>query len=168
MDAVILQFSTSLEWQSALIRRICHSRFSHVDFVLADGRLLGASDPGGVMVRSCDYQPFGIRRRAVVPTPLADAIYTAALGQLGKPFDNDALFQFLTGALAPPWAEHGQWFCSELAAWAFWSRGFFRYPLAVNLGRITPQELILLLNPYFDVIRFEQRIEGLALGPQEA
>lgn len=168
MDAVTLQFSTSLEWQSALIRRICRSRFSHVDLVLADGRLLGASDPGGVAIRPVDYQPFGIRRQAVVATPLADAIYTAALSQLGKPFDHDALFQFLTGALAPPWLMPDRWFCSELVAWAFESRGFFRYPLAVNLGRITPQELILLLNPYFDVIRFERRIEGLALGPQEA
>ena len=177
MDAVILQFSTSLEWSSAFIRRICHSRFSHVDFILKDGSCLGASDsplspyldgnPRGVAIRPPDYQDFGIRRRAVIPTPKADAIYAAAIGQLGKPFDNDALHQFLSGALAPTWLLPDQWFCAELCAWAFYSKEFFAYPLVVNLGRISPPELLILLNPYFDVESFEKRVEGLTLGHQE-
>jgi hypothetical protein len=71
-----LLFSTSTAWQSAVIRRICHSPFSHLDVVLPDGNLLGSSDspkaphiegnPRGVAVRPPEYQEFGIRRLAKV------------------------------------------------------------------------------------------------------
>jgi hypothetical protein len=39
-----LQFSRSTELVSLLIAKACRSQFSHVDAVLEDGNLLGASD----------------------------------------------------------------------------------------------------------------------------
>ena len=178
MSRVILQFSTSLEWSSAIIRRICHSRFSHVDFVLPDGNMLGASDsptapaiagnPRGVAIRPPDYQPFGIRRRITIATDKFEAIYTAARSQLGKPFDNAALHQFLSGVPAPPWHDTGQWFCAEHAAWSFWTCAFWPFKLAVNLGRLSPAELIILLNPHFDADELERPTPGLVLGSGEA
>ena len=108
--SVVLQFSTTVNsianWYSILIRRICHSPFSHVDLVLPDGGLLGASDspntpvlegnPRGVAVRPPDYEEFGLRCQAIIETPAADAVIAAARSQLGKPFDGGALDAFLS------------------------------------------------------------------------
>ena len=71
-----LQFSRSTELVSRLIAMACRSPFSHVDIVLPDGNLLGASDspdapvlegnPKGVAIRPPNYQPFAIRRQALI------------------------------------------------------------------------------------------------------
>jgi len=179
-DAVILQYSTSLEFSSLLIRRLTHSPFSHVDFVLDDGSLLGASDspnarflngnPRGVAVRIPEYQQFGIRRRAVIRTPLAERIIARAYSQIGKPFDNDALYSFLAPAeVTPkPWHDVGQWFCTEYAVWCFWAEQFFPYELVTPLDRIAPRESLLIFNPYMDVDSFIKPVPGLALGLHEA
>lgn len=170
MKAITLQFSTSLEWQSAIIRRITHSPFSHVDFILDDGSCLGASDPGGVIIRPADYQLFGIRRRATIYTEKADAIIDRAKSQIGKPFDGDALHAFLS----PPveiatrdWKCEDHWFCSELAAWAFEEECFWPYSLIIAKKYISPPDLLLLLNPYIDVEQFWKLIPELKLGQKE-
>jgi hypothetical protein len=120
-----LQFSTSTAWQSAVIRCLTHSPFSHVDIVLEDGNLLGASDskdapvikgnPRGVAIRPPNYEQFGIKAVATVTTDKADAIVQAAMGQLGKAFDNSALWGFLVDPLLPDdrtWMN--QWMGSRL------------------------------------------------------
>jgi hypothetical protein len=68
-----------------------HSPFSHVDFVLSDGNLLGASDQGphspvitgnpcGVAIRPSDYQVFGPGKcTAVIQTDKADLIIGKAM-----------------------------------------------------------------------------------------
>src|SRR5215469_6178327 len=92
---------------SFLIRLMCHSPFSHVDFVLPNGSLLGASsmgkgspcldgNPDGVAVRPASYEEFGYRRQMILKTPLAAQIYARALTQLGRPFDNGALKDFIS------------------------------------------------------------------------
>jgi hypothetical protein len=45
-----LQFSRSTELVSLLIAKACRSQFSHVDAVLDDGNLIGASDSPNVPV----------------------------------------------------------------------------------------------------------------------
>src|SRR6266446_2335592 len=115
-DQVVIQFSTaapssywpfSKGWKNRYSKATCwlgHSQFSHVDFRLEDGSLLGASDnprapiiygnPRGVAVRPSgtykpdprDYQSFGIRRHMIIKTDKADAIIGYALSQVGKPF----------------------------------------------------------------------------------
>lgn len=151
-DELILQFSTSLEPASKYIRMLTHSAFSHVDGILEDGSCLGASDPGGVMVRPPDYQPFGIRRRAKIKTPLAEPIMEIVLQQVGKPFDNTAFSCFLDDPLETPavrqWRLPEAWFCSELWCWALESMGLFR--IIVPKNRVTPADLLLLLNPWLD------------------
>lgn len=110
-DRVTLQFSTSTAWQSAIIRCMTHSPFSHIDIQLEDGTLLGASDspnapviagnPRGVAIRPANYEDFGLRVSATIVTEKADTIIAAAKSQLGKKFDNAALYGFLVDPLLP-------------------------------------------------------------------
>lgn len=183
-DKVVLQFSTSTSWQSALIRRACHSCFSHVDFVLEDGNMLGASDhehgpciagsPRGVAIRPPDYQEFRIRRQMVIKTVKADDIIDYAMSQLKKPFDQDALYAFASDALpwqARDWRDPDKWFCAELCTAAFeiggyWHPETLRWPK----DRITPADLYLLFmwDPlWVNKSTFWDPIPGLKLGRSE-
>jgi hypothetical protein len=177
-----LQFSTSLEWQSHIIRRICHSRFSHVDIVLPDGNLLGASDspkapfisgnPGGVAIRPPNYQLFGIRRIAEIACDeLVEGAFIAnGLSQLGEPFDDSALHALLGNDVSPgrDWTDSDAWFCSEHCAWSLMCAGFWKFDLLISKGYITPADLLLLVNPYMiNIGTFWDPIPGLKLGPKE-
>jgi hypothetical protein len=153
-DRITLQYSTTPQWQSHIIRVMCHSPFSHVDCVLADGSLLGASD-GGVKIRAPDYEVFSLRQRLTIATRKADAILARLNTQLGKPFDGSALHAFLAVDHARNWRDNGAWFCSELVMWAFEIEGFFNYKLPASINRITPADSLLVFNPYFDVAAFE-------------
>jgi hypothetical protein len=173
MATIVLQPSTSQAWQSAIIRRLCHSPFSHMDYVVPEG-LLGASDPGGVAIRPLNYQAFGIRRRAVI-TCSADCWlrFDAAMrSQLGKPFDDKALHAFLSDpddevSEARDWRSLDQWFCSELIAWSLEQAGLWPFDLIIAKNHISPPDLLLLINPYIDTKSFWAPIPGLVLGARE-
>lgn len=180
-----VQLSTSLELSSKMICKFCHSHFSHVDIVMPDGNLIGASNspdapfiegnPCGVAIRPPEYQKFGMRRMAVAaihsdrPKEIEDNFYKVLLSQLGKPFDDSALYAFISSEGAEPrnWRQDDLWFCSEYAAWAFEIANFFPYELITAKNRITPADLLLLLNPFINVNTFWLPIEGLVLGPHE-
>ncbi len=178
-DHIVLQFGTcATSWQSTLICRMSHSPFSHVDYVCADGSLLGASDspespiiegnPHGVAVRPPDYQEFAIRRRAVIVTDKAAEFDKHMRSQLGAPFDSDALYAFFSAPLlSRDWREPTKWFCSELVSWSLESAGLFPYALLVAKNRVSPSDLLLLLNPYMNVDTFWQPVPGLKLGARE-
>lgn len=182
MSRLIIQFSTSLEWQSAIIRKLCHSPFSHCDIVLPDGNLLGASDQSekspilqgnrhGVAIRPPDYQLFGIRRQMLLETDLAASIIDRMLTQLGKPFDSSALHAFLDDKpFDRAWRDPEAWFCSELVVWAMEGEGFWPHPIQWAKSRISPMDLYLIET--VDV-RFVNRdvfwdpVPGLVLGKHE-
>ena len=181
MGAILLQFSTcATSWQSTMIRKLCHSPFSHVDVVLADGGMLGASgspevpviegNPDGVAVRAPDYQEFGIRRRATVRLPdgvdrkFIDLVRT----QMGKPFDDSALYEFFDDFEDPrDWRQPDKWFCSELFTWALERAGAFPYDLLIPKNRVSPADLLLLLNPVIETKTFWDPIPGLKMGRYE-
>lgn len=167
MDAIVFQFSTSTAWQSAVIRRMCHSPFSHVDVVLEDGSCLGASDPGGVAIRPQEYQEFGIRRQAVIRSDKGPAILAGVKSQLGKPFDDGALYDFLSDRIDRNWRDPDKWFCSELMAWACESAGLWPFKLLIPKNRVSPADLLLLLNPFLDPDEFWQPVAGIKLGKHE-
>jgi hypothetical protein len=162
VSELILQFSSMDSWASSVIRRVCHSPFSHVDIVTPDG-LLGASDPGGVQMRPFDYQKFTIRRRArmeCIPG-LPEKIIETAKTQIGKPFDQEALHAFLAaGSTHVPrdWRDPKGWFCAELATWAMEKNLFWPHKLIINEDCISPSDLVLLINPYVDVDEFWREI----------
>jgi hypothetical protein len=180
MDRVVIQFSSSTAWQSWVIRKLCHSDFSHVDLVLPDGNLLGASDMGplspclagssqGVAIRPPNYQEFYIRRNAVIATPLADRIYELARSQLGKPFDSGAMKSFF-GEEDRNWEETECWFCSELVAWCFMKAPYWSIPIMWAKNRVTPGDFIgwFTFDPNFrNREQFLSQIPGLMLGKKE-
>ena len=149
--AVTLQFATESGLSSWAIRWFCHSDYSHIDFVLPDGRLLGARLDGGVAIRPEGYAAFSATRRIRVPTDKAPAIYRAALSQQGTRYDWKAIAAFALPDLMPRrnWRDPGAWFCSELGAWAFERGGFFAgHRIALPPDRVTPGDLLLLLSPF--------------------
>ena len=157
-NMITLQYSTTNQWQSHIIRVMCHSIFSHVDYVMSDGRLLGSSD-GGVAIRKPDYEAFLRRQRLTIVTEKKPAIEASLLSQIGKAFDDGALHSFLRVDHMRDWRDTGSWFCSELIMWAFEKSDFFPYDLPVSISRITPNDSLLIFNPYFDVAAFQQSLD---------
>lgn len=171
-------------YASALIRRLCHSVFSHVDFVMGNGDLLGASDQGpdspyvegdpcGVAVRRADYQEFGIRRDMIIQTDKAQFILAAAINQLGKPFDKAALWRFLSeGAIGSRnWRDPTMWFCAEMPPYCF-EQGAYWWPdeLIWAKDRFTPTDLVMLFQMDHNFINrktFWDPIKDLHLGEAE-
>ena len=170
-------------WGSELIRRTCHSPFSHVDMVMKDGTLLGASNdphapfvhgnPRGVATRPPDYQPFAYRRQMILATNRADDIRRMAITQLGKGYDNSAMWRFIDDQFpgARDWRLNENWFCSELIVWAmetghFWGPKSLHWPK----NRCTPTDLLLMLlndQRWLNREVFWDPIPGLTLGPGE-
>lgn len=184
---IVLQFSTAADslpnWASALIRRLSHSPFSHVDLVLQSGNLLGASDMGpnspcvegnpcGVAIRPPNYQEFGLRRQMILQTDRADAVINAAYSQIGKPFDGSGLKDFVSEAFpgVRDWRMPDAWYCSELYTWALEEGRYFSYPLPWPKNRISPTDLLVLLlmdNRWINRDEFWMPIPGMKLGTHE-
>jgi hypothetical protein len=176
-------FSSSPAWQSHLIRCFSHSQFSHVDVVMPDGNLLGASNspdaPGGVAIRPFDYQPFFVRRLAKLEVPrdvklsaaeVESNFYQLLKSQLGKPFDNAALHAMFGDAmvLERDWTAADMWFCSEFFIWGLHNAGFFPYELIVPKSRVSPADSLLIVGPYIsNPNELWQPIPGVTLGPKE-
>ena len=170
---LVLQYSTGVAWQSEVIRRMCHSPFSHVDIVLEGEGLLGASGPdktakmispgggmvipdeGGVRVRPFDPWPYKERPRRLTirsndPTDdfLHARIIELARAQIGKPFDDGALYDFLSSHPGDrDWRSQDKWFCSELVVWCCETCGLFPWSLISPKNRVTPADSIMLFNP---------------------
>jgi hypothetical protein len=154
---IALQYSTSTAFASMIIRRLCHSEFSHVDIVIPGEGLLGVSgpdneigDPGGVMIRS--FHPWVYLhppKTVVLETDKEAEIIAIGRGQIGKPFDNTALWDFFSDKPGDrDWTDEKSWFCSEYIVWCFVKAGFFPYPLVSAKNRITPGDSLMLFNPF--------------------
>ena len=205
-DRLILQFSTAApiwrkrtpdfakkkwplnlafdkNWGSGLIRRSSHSPFSHVDMLMKDGSLLGASNdpaapclhgnPRGVAIRPPEYQAFAYRRQMILATPRADDIRRMASTQLGKNYDNSSMWSFIDDKFpgVRDWRLNENWFCSELALWAmevghFWGPKPLQWPK----NRVTPTDLLLMCihdERWINRDTFWDPVPGLVLGPGE-
>jgi hypothetical protein len=181
MAYLTIQFSRSAEWQSTLIAKLCHGPFSHVDLVLNDGNLLGASDnkdapvidgnPQGVAIRPPEYQHFAIRRQMILDTDLADAIIAQWMTQLGKPFDSGGLHTFLDEAVFERnWRDPAKWFCSEGVVWAKEQAGYWKRELLWAKSRLSPMDLYMLNmmdDRFVNWATFWLPISDLKLSPGE-
>jgi hypothetical protein len=159
---ISVQYSTSPAFASQIIRRLTHSRWSHIDIVMVGNGLLGVSGPdktiddlGGVRIRPFNCWPY-VEKPLVVDLLVSDdvarKIVEFAVSQVGRPFDNGALYAFLSDPLriAQPrdWRDPAQWFCSEFAIRSFEIGGVFPYKLATHPSGVSPHDSLLLLNPY--------------------
>jgi hypothetical protein len=205
-DKLILQFSTSApnwrrerlpqfckkwplsmafnkNWGSGLIRRACHSPFSHVDMVMKDGNLLGASDspnapfihgnPRGVALRPFDYQAFAYRRQMIIATERADDIRRLWATQLGKKFDNSGLKDFVSDKFPGrrDWRLDDCWFCAEGIMWAL-EAGYMwgPPPLPWPKNRVSPTDILMMFlgdERWLNRDVFWDPIPGLVLSPGE-
>lgn len=132
---ITLQFSSKGTIGSKVIQWITWSDYSHVDFVLPEGRLLGARGDG-VKIRE-DYGNYERVKRVQADAP--DSVIHRALSQLHTPYDYAALLGL---TFRRDWENPHAWFCSELVAWAFEEEG---HPLLREIpsSRITPRDLLL-------------------------
>ncbi len=131
---ITLQFSAQAKPGSWAIRKFTWSEYSHVDFVLPDGTLLGATGAKGVAIRPAEQ--YSACDRFVVDAPAS--VLDIAASQQGKPYDWPAILGFVT---QHNWQQENAWFCSELVFWAFNQAGcpLLRAPK----HRITPRDLLL-------------------------
>jgi hypothetical protein len=163
MAELAFQFSTSPAFASRVIRWMTASEFSHGDLVLPGEGLLGVSgpdkptkDPGGVRIRQFNAWPY-LRPPKIARVQCSDVVARETIkfarSQIGKPFDNGALYHFLRdrAGLTPvkrDWRDPDSWFCSEFLVRAVEVGGLFPYPLIMLKDVVSPQSLLLLLNPY--------------------
>ena len=124
------------------------SDIDHVQFVLPDGRRLGAMPGVGVAYASAPDASATVRRYQIdAPKEVLDF----AKSQRGKPYDLGAVLAIAARiTLGRNWRDASKWFCSELVAATFAAAG---HPLlkAGNLAVITPRDLEL--SPYLIPVR---------------
>src|SRR6516225_6962601 len=194
LTTVVLQFSRCApltlkeRWQqkawvdySLWICRLTHSPFSHVDLVLEDGNLLGASDnphapvvagnARGVAIRPPEYQRFSVRRNVTIHTSnrRATRFHDFVMAQRGKPFDSSALKPgvFLSGDFSNrDWRTEDSWYCAELIGRAVEVAPLLDWTIPGIKNRITPADLILLLAPLYDYDRAKERLPNVE-APEE-
>ena len=163
MPELLVQFSTSTAFASGIIRRLTHSPFSHVDFYLPGEGLLGVSgpddainDPGGVLIRSFTPWPY-MHAPKIARIQTTDKVIRSTLefarSQIGKPFDNGALWHFIDDPAGEnykhrDWRDPAQWFCSEFALRSTEVGCLFHYVLVLLKDRASPADDLLMWNPF--------------------
>lgn len=151
MSAIRLQYSTESGIGSALIRWWTDSRWSHVDAVLPDGRLLGArpdypvGGQTGVQIRPANYAAFTGRLVVQVETEAAGAFYLALRRQLGKPYSWGGVLDFVFDQDGDIIAPDG-WFCDSLLIACAARAKIFPHRLAVPFHKIAPGASLLAFS----------------------
>lgn len=133
---ITLRFSGGLGIAGRVIQAATWSWCSHVDFVLPDGRLLGAVPGQGVCIRAPEADA---DRVELYQADVPDWAVAYAKSQLGRPYDWGGI---LGWALHRDWQCMDRWFCSELVAWSCQSAStpLLRTDAA---WRVTPRDLLL-------------------------
>jgi len=110
-----LRFSYSGTLFAKLICWRDWSDYSHVDFMLPDGRLLGAKGDG-VKIRTAGNVVRYLELVVDVTPEQHKKIMDFALSQLGKPYDKAGILGFVFNR---DWQDDSAWFCYELVAASF-------------------------------------------------
>lgn len=111
-NKVIIRMSSNYLPFALAIKARTWSKFSHVDFVLPDGKFLGAIPLGGVCVHRHRY-PIEEYFELDVSKAEAKEIWENAVKHIGKPYDFIGILGFATNR---DWQEEDSWFCSEYVA----------------------------------------------------
>lgn len=139
---VRIQLATESDPVSAFIRWYTWSNWSHIDFVLPSGSLLGARQDGGVQIRQPGYVEF--THTLVLEAPDApDDIYEHALKQVGKPYSKETILGL---AVRQDYGDDSEFDCSEFVTYASLQTSFPFFNTR-HADRITPRDYGI--NPYF-------------------
>jgi hypothetical protein len=175
MAELVYQFSTSTAFASAIIRRLSHSEFSHIDLMLPGEGLLGVSGPdksikdvGGVLIRPFNAWPYKFPPKIARVQCSDDVVRKTiefARSQIGKPFDNAALYHFLRDRAGLPvvgrdWRDPSQWFCSEYQLRCPEVGGLFPYPLITRKDVVSPNDCLIYFNPFMSPDNIREFIGG--------
>lgn len=109
MKYIVVRFSANHLPLSWAIRARTWSKYSHVDFVVEDGKYLGAIPFGGVCYHEHRYPTEDYFVLEVSEKQRLD-IMDFAHSQVGKPYDFMGIFGF---AINRKWQDDDKWFCSE-------------------------------------------------------
>lgn len=132
-----IRFSAGSDPISWAIQARTGCQWSHSDFLLPSGQLLGALPGGGVQMRSAIR---GEVRSAIYEVPIKNG-FEFFLSQIGKPYDYTAVC-----GLALPFPrnwnwDESKWFCSEGIAASLLRQNF---PIVnPEIWGITPRYLLL-------------------------
>lgn len=148
--AIRLRFTREAALTSRIIAYAGAGEFSHVGYLLDDGSELGArSDhvggkPPGVQIRPPNYGKFVRAAIFTIQTvPEREARFKSFLfSQIGKPYDNAAIWGFVTGR---DWRVQGSWICSELQAAALESSAIV-FPLYLACNKVSPTTLAAIVS----------------------
>lgn len=116
------------------------SPYSHCGLILPDNRIIESTFKRGVHFSS----RFEFNTRASViqvcnySVPDEQAIYRAAISQIGKPYDKWAILGF---PVRRNWQQESDWFCSELVGWSIMQGG---RQLVKDVHRLMPDTLFQL------------------------
>ncbi len=135
---VKLLFTKTRTMESAAVRFVTWSQYSHVDLVTRSGLAVGAVLGQGVVQVPLDVRLAKASRYAFAYV-VADSYAVEAFvdQQLGKPYDLTALIGMMARR---DWQKDDRWFCSELVAAALKRTG--SAIVCKDTGRVTPQDLL--------------------------
>jgi len=142
---ISLQFSTETNIGSRILHYYDHTWCSHVDAVLPNGGLLGAKGIGGVKIRDGKRLAKTLVVELETTPEKRKRFYDFCRDQIGKPYDFWGILAF---AFNRNWRDDDSWFCSELISAALEYSGFFPYNICAAHSKITPQNLLLMVNMF--------------------
>jgi hypothetical protein len=150
MTEIKLQFVREKAFSSELIAWFSSGHLSHVDYVLDNGKLLGARSDiinnidAGVQIRPANYSKWIICKIMKVPCTEEQklAFEKFLYAQIGKPYDKLAIFAFIVNR---NWREPDSWICSELQSRAGEYSNILN-PLYLAANKITPVSCALAFS----------------------
>lgn len=122
MNHVTIAFSRPGSLIGWLVSWFTGYEYSHVAMVSPDGYWVlestGTLKPYGVQIRALHNRDFNELR--TIPHPDPDAVWNAAITQVGKPYD----WGYILGwPMRRNWQDDDKWSCTELIPWAFAQTG---------------------------------------------
>jgi hypothetical protein len=122
---------------------------SHAEFILPDGRRLGAHMKGGIQARPDGYQALDTEYRCKLWVPEPDAFYAGANAKIGTPYDWKAILGLATGEDFH--APH-EFICSAFVTTMLLDYNMI-VPLPFKPHQVAPYDLLLICSQHADVVK---------------